>query len=447
MAGGTQYRWLLRALEGTYAGITEEFNKERAGRTGAAEHTRIDSRPPRTRLSRGEMVPRLFDYQLELVREFRAVCGLAPPENVGLLALPTGAGKTRTAAMALLELLTEGSVSTVLWLAPTRELLQQAEATTVEMWRSYGTAVDVELVRADVLGRLADDVERGIIFATPQMVVSRLRRGMVPKTDVVVFDEAHHVEAPLFREAVARIRSEHGAALLGLSATPGRTREAETERLVDFFRGRMLRSSRLRPDPIRSLQRRGVLARLSFREIPTPGTSKLPRAETTLRALSADEDRFRALVRVIGKASQDGRVLVFTASVDHAHVVALALRREGIAARAVSSYDPEGERRAALRGFESGYLSVILNKTLLATGYDCPAVRHVVLGTAIRSTILFEQMVGRASRGPLVGGNRRSVVWQFEDHLSMHGLPKSYYRYEDYDWRDLKRDSQISRNA
>ena len=447
MAEGTEYRRLLQALEDTYGGITAEFDAERAARRTSTEPVERSRPAARTTLSREAMVPRLFDYQLELVEQFQAICGAEPPDNVGLLALPTGAGKTRTAAAALLELLTEGSVSTVLWLAPTRELLDQAESATGEVWRSYGRAVDVELVRADVLGTLATDLERGIVFATPQMVVARLRRGIVPEADVVVFDEAHQVEAPVFREAVSRIRATHGAALLGLSATPGRTREAETEELVEFFRGRLLTSSRLRPDPIRSLQRRGVLARLSFREIPTPEASKLPRAETTLKALSADEGRFRALVRVIGKASRDARVLAFTASVDHAHVVALALRREGVAAKAVSSYDAEEERRAALRGFESGYLSVVLNKTLLATGYDCPAVRHLFLATAIRSTILFEQMVGRASRGPLVGGNRRSIVWQFDDHLSMHGLPKSYYRYEDFDWRDLKRDANVSRNA
>ena len=420
-----EYAELLRGLERTYSGITEDVRREIEGRGDAVDAVRKADRSPRTSLRRQDMQPTLFDYQTDLVEQFGVLCRSKFPRNTGLLTLPTGAGKTRTAVVAILSLLTEGAARRVLWLAPTRELLEQAEAATIQAWRSYGRAVDMELVRADLGSSFSEVSERGVVFATPQMLVARLRRGVVPEADVVVFDEAHHVEAPLFREAVERIRVKRGAAVVGLSATPGRTGEEETERLVDFFQGRLLRSSKLRPDPIRSLQRRGVLAKLAFRDIPMPRSSRLPRAETTLRALSFDEDRFRALVRVAKKAAQDARVLVFTASVDHAHVAAVALRREGIAAKAVSSYDPDDVRRRVLQGFDGGYVRVLLNKTLLATGYDCPAVRHVVLATEVRSAILFEQIVGRASRGPLVGGNRRSIVWQFEDHLRIHGLPRS----------------------
>ena len=81
--------------------------------------------------------------------------------------------------------------------------------------------------------------------------------------------------------------------------------------------------------------------------------------------------------------------------------------------------------------------AVAADALVLATGYDCPAIRHVILATQIRSPIMFEQIVGRASRGPLVGGHAKSTVWQFDDHLAAHGLPQSYYRYSDYDWRDL----------
>ena len=94
-------------------------------------------------------------------------------------------------------------------------------------------------------------------------------------------------------------------------------------------------------------------------------------------------------------------------------------------------------RLSRLRAFERGDLSVIVNKRLLATGYDCPTVRHVILATRIGSAILFEQIVGRATRGPLVGGHARSTVWEFDDHLAAHGLPQSYYRYSDYDWEGI----------
>lgn len=115
------------------------------------------------------------------------------------------------------------------------------------------------------------------------------------------------------------------------------------------------------------------------------------------------------------------------------------MRCAGTRAAAVSSRDDGRVRRRRLTAFERGELSVIANKQLLATGYDCPAVRHVILATRIGSPVLFEQIVGRASRGPRVGGHARSTVWQFEDHVAMHGLPQSYGRYRDHDWDMTRR--------
>ena len=84
--------------------------------------------------------------------------------------------------------------------------------------------------------------------------------------------------------------------------------------------------------------------------------------------------------------------------------------------------------------FATGEIRVVVNKTLLATGYDCPAVEHVVLTVPVGSPITFEQMIGRAARGRLVGGADEAHVWQADDHLRVHGGPQSYYRYSDPDW-------------
>ena len=388
-------------------------------------------------LRRADTVPALFKYQEDLVNQFQAVCHAPNGENSGLLALPTGAGKTRTAAVALLRVLAVGTHRVVLWLAPTRELLEQASATVEAIWLDDKSAVDIELVRGDLAAQLPPRLERGVLFATPHMVAARLGRRNFPDPDIVVFDEAHHIEAPTFRRTMERIRARRRAAVLGLSATPGRSKGDETERLVDFFDGRLLRSRDLSPDPIGTLQRRGVLARVSFKDVPLPTLAPVGAARRPLRDLAFDVDRFRAVVRLAGKLAQKGRLLVFAASVDHAMLLAAGLRCDGIRAASVSSRDSIDYRRSTLSEFEHGQLSVLANKTLLATGYDCPSVRHVILATTIQSPILFEQIVGRASRGPLVGGSAKSTVWQFEDHLATHGMPQSYYRYSDYDWQDL----------
>ena len=431
-------RQLLRQLESHYPGISEEYLRgcSSSGLVDEPEEEEGASRelPARVLLRQIDAVPELFEYQEDLATQFEAVCSASPPGNCGLLTLPTGAGKTRTAAVALLRMFTRDDARFVLWLAPTRELLEQASGTFQAMWRTYRAAADLELVRADLLRRFPKNVQRGVLFATPQMIAARLRREVTPDADIVVFDEAHHVEAPVFRRAVGQLRAMRQAAVIGLSATPGRSKEEETERLVDFFNGRLLYSKHLAPEPIAVLQRRGVLARLRFREIPGSTAPSLVGVGRSMRELSLNIERFRALMELVCKLSRKARVLVFAASIDHARLLAAGLRRLGVTAEVVSSEDRDEDRSAKLRDFERGELSALLNVKLLATGYDCPAIRHVVLGTQIRSAIMFEQIVGRASRGPMVGGHARSTVWQFEDHLASHGLPQSYYRYSDFDW-------------
>ena len=434
-------RRFLRDLEEYYPGVTAEYSNDTGSHSPIGDNDDDDNGevqpPPRVRLRNAEAVPPLFGYQKDLVGEVERLCSTPRGENIGLLTLPTGAGKTRTMAVALLRVLTSGRARVVLWLAPTRELLEQAAATLQSVWWLDRNSVDVELVRADLLARFPDDLECGVLLATPHMVAARLRDGIVPDVDVVVFDEAHHVAAPVFQRALQQVRKRRNVVVIGLSATPGRTTEEETERLVDFFDGRLLRSKQLGRDPIAFLQRRGVLARMAFKDVPPEGSIRSGRKAWSATDTAWNMDRFRAAVRIACRLAKKARVLVFTASVEHAMLMAAALRCQGARAAAVSSWDGQEVRRKRLDAFERGELSVITNKRLLATGYDCPAVRHVVLATRIGSPILFEQIVGRASRGPLVGGHARSTVWQFEDHLAIHGLPQSYYRYSDYDWKHL----------
>ena len=95
---------------------------------------------------------------------------------------------------------------------------------------------------------------------------------------------------------------------------------------------------------------------------------------------------------------------------------------------------PATRRESILGRFAAGEIPVLFNKTLLATGYDCPGVTDVVLATPIRSAILWEQMLGRASRGPAVGGTEVGYVWELDDHRNMHHRVMSYVRYRGELW-------------
>ncbi len=427
---------VLRSLELKFPGVTREYEVglELDDAQEAAEEVGASSEAPIVELSRAAMRAPLFDYQAQLSEASLHLLGARqPPENTGLLSLPTGAGKTRTAMMAVLRHLRTGENLLVLWIAPSRELLGQAAATARALWLADSRCSDVRLVRLDVGGRVVQ-TERTptIAFVTPQMLGERARRGQLPRgVSALVFDEAHQMAAPTFGDAVKAVRGlgrEHEPALLGLSATPGRRDDEQTEWLVAAFGGNLLRSELLKPNAIKVLQRRGILARLDFRTIPAGSTMEgAPRAATA--------NGVECVSRLFRQIPAADRALVFGVSIRHAHAIAAVLRATGVEAWAISANTADSRRRLLLAEFEARKIRVLVCRSLLATGYDSPGIRHVVLAGRISSPILFEQIVGRACRGPAVGGVAKSTVWQFEDHLALHGLPASYHRFSEFDWK------------
>ena len=372
-------------------------------------------------LKRSDQRPELFGYQRELGGEI--LKSIRQSERA-LLALPTGGGKTRTAVAAVLDGLTDESCRQVVWLAPSIELIDQAVGTFQAMWRSHGSAPDIRLVRrtSDVAGP-----EPVVFLTTPQSVYSQARRRRAASTvwDAIIFDEAHQLGAATFRAATESLMASGSAiALIGLSATPGRVDPEETEDLVALFGGNLLTSRQLRPNPIEVLQRRGVLSRLEFKSIGDEQSSQWP-----------EEKRLAASAHLAARlGGKNGHVLVFTSSVAGAIVLAEAVQSIGIQADAVHAGMSDSARDTAIDRFGRGDVRVLVNQRLLATGYDCPAISDLILAGRIGSPILFEQVVGRAARGPRTGGLRSSHVWQFDDHLALHGLPQSYYRFRDFDW-------------
>lgn len=382
-----------------------------------------DSSPTTYRLRRQELHPELFDYQADLAQQMTACIAAG---SRALLSLPTGAGKTRTAAFALFLTFAEGDSQRAAWLAPTMELVDQAVDSLVSIWEQFGRAPDVTISRE----LMRDESEYFVWVTTPQAVYARVRAAElgVGAADFTVFDEAHQLGARTFGRAVEALSEtaddSNAGAVIGLSATPGRAAEIETEDLATFFDNRLLTSAKLGKNPVATLQRRGVLSRLQFRRLPDPTLEVDPEAariESAARAVRLLTERQR-------------RVLVFSESVPGALAMAEKLETVGVAARAVHSALSRKERLDVINQFATGNLSVLTNQRLLAAGYDCPSVNDVMILGRVSSSVLFEQIVGRAARGPRTGGTRKATVWDFDDHLRLHGLPKSYYRYRDYDW-------------
>ena len=164
-----------------------------AGRAGHADELHVDNiHPPR--ISGPWTIPPLRWYQEEAITAWRGA------GDRGVLALPTGSGKT-IAAMAAIEQL---GVATLV-IVPTRILLDQWARTLAACW-------------PHPIGRLGDGEHRitRVTVATYASAVTWAPR-IGDKFGLVVIDEAHHVGAWCPAEVLEMLVAP---ARLGLTATP-----------------------------------------------------------------------------------------------------------------------------------------------------------------------------------------------------------------------------------
>ena len=251
-----------------------------------------------------------------------------------MLHLPTGVGKTRTAMSMVASHLRSRDKGLVIWLAATRELLEQAAAEFELTWQAVGDR-QVECLRFwSSHEPPIDEVMDGIVVAGLAKVhaFGRERKrlwDLGDRTSMVVFDEAHQAVATTYEDTVETLVTRNPRTpLLGLSATPGRTwNNPEVDAAVaELFHNNKVTIDFDGENPIRRLTDDGYLAKVDFSLLNVePGlrlsdadraaiSTALDIPETLAARLGEDEQRnLRIVQRLIELADSHTRILVFRA--------------------------------------------------------------------------------------------------------------------------------------
>ncbi|MDE0001490.1 MAG: DEAD/DEAH box helicase [Rhodospirillaceae bacterium] len=354
-----------------------------------------------------------------------------------VLHMPTGAGKTRTAMHIVSRFLNMHEPGVVVWLAASAELLDQAAEAFEQAWAKLGDR-SVTLMRFwGDHGPDFADMQDGLVVAGFQKMHAFFAREplgllrLAAKVKLVVVDEAHQAIAPTYSVLITKL-AETGAhnALLGLTATPGRTwSDIEADKKLSGFFGERkvtLEVDEGWNDPVSYLMSEGYLAKPAFRRLeyePTTELKETLQAVTSndedygndaLAALAQSIDRNVAIIREVERLveSDHRRILLFASSVRHAEIIAAALSAIGFDARVVTGTTPPLARRRIIRDFRSASETpmILCNFGVLTTGFDAPNTSAAVIARPTRSLVLFSQMVGRATRGPRAGGNETCEV-------------------------------------
>ncbi|WP_030238083.1 DEAD/DEAH box helicase [Streptomyces sp. NRRL S-350] len=395
--------------------------------------------------------PRLHDYQERLALNIFEMLDRIAPQRA-MLSLPTGAGKTRVTAEAVIRWVKQtGSLTgPILWIAQTEELCEQAVQSWQFVWSKAGAQERL------TINRLWTSNEAAPVTDGPQLVVAtdaKLRvcldtdrYAWLREAALVVVDEAHVATGPSYTEILGLLGlSQHRTDrhLLGLTATPFRGHnEEETRRLVNRFGARRLDEGVFPSDDAYGhLQDLGVLARVEHREL-TGGTIELSRQEresteqfsllskAAEQRLAEDHDRSRRIVEEIAAMPDDWPVLVFATSVEHAKFLAAMLMDRRISASSVDATTSDSDRRARIRDFRDGRVRVITNYGVLTQGFDAPATRAVVVARPVYSPNVYQQMIGRGLRGPRNGGKDTCLILNVRDNIRNFDTALAFTRFE-----------------
>ncbi|RPA31329.1 DEAD/DEAH box helicase family protein [Shewanella frigidimarina] len=328
-------------------------------------------------------------------------------QSKGLVVLATGMGKTWLAAFDVLQF----NAKKVLFVAHREEILTQAERTFRTLLPQSTTGhfnAKTKVIDAD------------IVFASIQTLGKPEYLNQLDQAhfDYVIVDEFHHAGAASYRLLLNHFTPLF---LLGLSATPERTDQADILSLCDnnlvFERNIIdgIESGILVPFQYQGINDETV----DYRELPWRNGKFDPKAL---------ENQFATVKRakhVFGhwQTHKQHRTLAFCVSKAHADFMANWFSAHGINAVSVHS-DSEVRRGEALSQLNCGQIEVIFSVDLFNEGTDLPSIDTILILRPTESKILFLQQLGRGLRtSPETHKTFVSVIDFIGNHISFLNRP------------------------
>lgn len=415
---------------------------------------RNQPRPEEFVVSGAVRLNKFHSYQKKISEELRTVLtqpSAQGPAQKGMVELPTGAGKTRVATETALKLFADEVLSgTILWIAQSAELCEQAVQTFETVWRYLGDE------RPLTIGRLwgtnviqEPDTELSVVVATDakiEAIMARSEYEWLSRPAVVFIDEAHRAGGSTRYTSILQWLGVDGRnwqrPLVGLSATPFKGRAGDhsgTKELVARFGTKRLTA--FESDAYAQLVKLGVLASVRHEVLPSGVDIDLSHAERSslqtsrlidrnvYERIGRNEQRMRILVEHILEQDPEWPILVFTPSVLSAQVLAASLRYRGVKAASVSGQTGRQERRNVIKKFQDGDIKVLANCDLLVQGFDAPGVRALYIARPTFSPGAYIQMAGRGLRGKENGGKEECLIVDVADNW---GAMNDFLGYHDY---------------
>lgn len=340
----------------------------------------------------------LRGYQSDMLDQARA--HIRAGRRRVLLQLATGGGKTAMAA-------------TMIQGAAERGLRSQFNVHRKELVDQTGrTFRDIGIEPGFVAAGWPFNPGPLATIAGVQTLANRLEA--VPRPQMIVWDECHHMTAALWR----RIFDHYADAFhLGLSATPERL---DGSGLNDFF------DVMVTGPTTAELIGMGFLSSYQYFAPGKPDLVGMPtRCGDFNRSDIGDlMDKPKLIGDVVEhylRLAPHEPGVVFAVNREHSAHLADAFRSEGVRAAHVDGSMSDRERDRIVAAFRAGDLEVMCNVDLFGEGFDVPGLVYAGLARPTKSLALFLQQVGRALR--TFPGKDQAIIADHAGNAFTHGLP------------------------
>lgn len=302
----------------------------------------------------------------------------------GMICLPTGGGKTITAAKFVADSIKNGKINNCLWLVHRQELCDQAYDTFIYF--------DCNTAKWTATVKEVSDV-------TICMVQSARNLTRKCKTfDLIIVDEAHHFATSeddyenSYSKLIGRIKYKH---LLGLTATPTRL----DRRALNFEK--VIYST-----TFYDMVKEGYLAKPDYFEIRTDKyyqLSKNSKADFTQKSLgSLDDPERNKKIALEWHKNKDtfGKTLVFCVSINHCNTLMTEFKKldKEIVCKVITGETDKSMRLQTVKQFDKGNIDIVFNCQVFTEGFDCPSINSILVARPTMSETLFMQMIGRGAR-------------------------------------------------
>ncbi len=366
--------------------------------------------------NRGIMV-NLREYQTEAIKAIELEFTLSDRQ---FIEMPTGAGKTITFLSYA-----KKNHRRIMIIVPSKELLNQVYDSALLFYHKS------EITRkGNGFDEKPNNFQKLHICIINSIKGKYLDYIKHQYFNLIIIDEAHHVQANSYRRLIESIVEEQKilketvsclggpTVFLGVTATPDRADGKVMDEILFKKSYKIEIEDLIEQKFLADIEGYIVKTNIDISEIDDHNGDF---SITQLYKKLSTEARNGLILGICKNEMKNRKTLVFCINIKHAIEISKSLNEIGISSKAIYGEMREAEKSAILSAFGRGEISCLCNCQLLTEGFDEPTIDGIVLARPTRSRGLFLQMIGRGLR-TTSGKKNCKIIDIVDNHRSLMGF-------------------------